>query len=752
MQAEVASGRAGIAQAVDELDLRVLGSALWRKRRLIIGLTLAAAAIAFVAVNMVTSRYRSEVRVLIETRDNIFTRPEGEKTADRTTTVDQEAVTSQVQLILSRDLARDTIRKLKLGERPEFDPVLRGTSFWRIVLGVVGIAKDPMSQTPEERVLKSYFDRLSAFQVEKSRVIAIEFESEDSELAARAANAVAEGYLVLQQAAKQDQTRAAGVWLSGEIDSLRSKVADAEAKVEQYRSKSNLFVGTNNTTLSNQQLGDFNAQLAAARGQKADAEAKARIIRDTLRTGAQGDSSDIANSELLRKLSEQRVTLRAQLAEQSSTLLDQHPRIKELRAQIGDLERQIRSETDRLARAFENDAKVAGARLEALSASLDQLKHQAASTNEQDVQLRALERDAKSQRDLLESYLAKYREANARDRIGAASADARIVSTATVSTTPAWPKKLPTILLSALAMFTLSVGFVLTGELLSGLPARPAVGAAAEPLVDDRQLRVSAQPVKASSWEWPATEARRLAMPRPESTARELPPMRASAASGDLELPVDGASSALPDSAGISLDAIAALVRDIASEGAGARRITVTGTRRNIGTTLSAIALARLLRDQGRVVLVDLALASPNLSVIAADPDAPGIAELVQGAASFGQIITSDRFSGLHLITAGRPGGDARKILASQRLAITLEALTRSYDYVVVDAGAFPEMAGALLARLAPRAVLVADEGNRADTLAAYEQMLAAGFAKVDVIAGAPETPPAEAPQARAAA
>jgi succinoglycan biosynthesis transport protein ExoP len=749
MQAEVASSRAGIAQAVEEIDLRALGGALWRKRRLIIGLTLAAAAIAFVAVNMVTSRYRSEVRVLIETRDNIFTRPEGDKTADRGTTVDQEAVTSQVQLILSRDLARDTIRKLKLGERPEFDPVLNGTSFIRTILGVIGITKDLMSQTPEERVLKSYFDRLTAFQVEKSRVIAIEFESEDPELAARAANAVAEGYLVLQQSAKQDQTRAAGQWLSGEIDNLRGKVADAEAKVEQYRSKSNLFVCTNNTTLSNQGLGDFNAQLAAARGQKADAEAKARIIRDTLRTGAQGDSSDIANSELLRKLSEQRVTLRAQLAEQSSTLLDQHPRIKELRAQIGDLERQIRNETDRLARAFENDAKVAGARLEALSASLDQLKRQAASTNEQDVQLRALERDAKSQRDLLESYLAKYREANARDRIGAASADARIVSTATVSTTPAWPKKLPTILLSALAAFTLSVGFVLTGELLGGLPARPVEGI--EPLSDDGKVRVSAPPLQASNWEWPATEARRLAMPKPDAPARDLPPEHASMADADLAMPAGSPQSPLPSSAGVSLDAIAALVREFVGEGAGARRITVAGPRRNSGTTLSAIALARLLRDHGRVVLVDLALTSPSLSVIAADPDAPGITELVRGTASFGQIITSDRFSGLHLITAGRPAGDARKLLASPRLAITLEALARSYDYVVVDAGAVPEMAIEILARLAPRAVLVVDDIDGTDTHVAHAKMLATGFAKIDVIASAPPVPIA-ASQARAAA
>ena len=131
----------------------------------------------------------------------------------------------------------------------------------------------------------------------------------------------------------------------------------------------------------------------------------------------------------MRRLSEQHVTLRAQLAEQSSTLLDQHPRIKELRAQIADLERQMRAEAERLARSFENDAR--GRRRPVCNrsrASLDQLKRQAASSNEQDVKLRALERDAKSQRDLLESYLGKYREATARDNIGASSPDARIIS------------------------------------------------------------------------------------------------------------------------------------------------------------------------------------------------------------------------------------------------------------------------------------------------------------------------------------
>src|ERR1700681_3684343 len=144
MQAGVQSNGRPDAASAAEVDLGALGGALWRRRFLIAGLTLAAAAIAFAAVNLITPRYKSEARVLIETRENIFFRPDAEKASERGTTVDQEAVTSQVQLILSRDLAREVIKKLKLGERPEFDPVLGGPSLPRTLLSLAGIIKDPM--------------------------------------------------------------------------------------------------------------------------------------------------------------------------------------------------------------------------------------------------------------------------------------------------------------------------------------------------------------------------------------------------------------------------------------------------------------------------------------------------------------------------------------------------------------------------------------------------------------------------------
>jgi uncharacterized protein involved in exopolysaccharide biosynthesis/Mrp family chromosome partitioning ATPase len=714
-------GRVGVGpEAVrdGELDLRAVGKTLVRKKWWVIGPALAVAALTLVGVNLVTPKYKSEARILIEGRENVFLRPEAEKADQRDRTVDEQAVTSQVQLALSRDLARAVIKQLKLGELPEFDPALRGISLMRYSLGFLGLAKDPLRMTPEERVLEAYYERLAVFPVDKSRVIAFEFQSADPELAARVANAIAENYLVFQQNARQDQTRAASRWLSGEIDGLRQKVAEAEGKVEEFRSKANLFVGTNNTTLSSQTLGETNRELAAARSQKNDLESKARFIRELLKKGGPIESSDIINSELVRRLNEQRVTLRAQLAEQGSTLLDNHPRIKELKAQVGDLDRQIREEAGRLARSFENDARMAGARVESLSNGLDQLKQLAASNNGQDVELRALEREAKAQRDLLESYLAKYREASARDSLGSAPGDTRVISRAVVSNTPYFPKKLPTVLIATLAMLFLTAGFITTGELLAGNVYR--AGAVVVELSDERP---GFFPPSAAAARTIAHDAAAPQAASPKTTPSDAAPAK-----------------------GVTLADVAQAVREAGEAG---KRIAVIGAEREVAAAQTAIALARELARESRVVLVDLAFDEPGLGAIAGDPRALGIGDLVRGAASFGQIITRDRYSRVQLVQAGQGGGNAGAVINSERLTIAVDALARTYDHLVINAGPAAQLATERIARLAPCALLVATGIEPADAEALRDQLGNAGFGDVAVFDGA--APELDASGARAA-
>lgn len=700
-QFRVAPGAGG-----EEMNLAMVGRALWRNKRSIIGPTLIMAVAAFVAVNLLTPRYKSEARVLVEGRENIFLRPEAEKSSLDRPAVDAETVTSQVQLVLSRDLALEVIKDLDLASKPEFNAALKEFSPLS-VLRTIGILRDPMSMSLDERVLAAYNDRLQAYAIDKSRVIVIEFQSADPELAAKITNLIAEKYLVFQQMAKQDQARSASKWLSGELEKLRNKVTEAEGKVEDYRAKSNLFVGSGSTSLANQQLTELSSQVSAARAQKADAEARARLLRDALATGRSLESMDIGNSELIRRLSEQRVALRGQLAEQSSTLMPQHPRIKEMKAQIADLDQQIRSEGERLARSLENEAKVAGARYDTLSAALDQLKKQSASTSGQDVQLRALEREAKAQRDLFESYLAKYREATARDSIAAAPADARVISRAVVSNIPYFPKKMPIVLIVAFASFCLSTAIVVISALLRADTYRPA-----------------AMPAAAA----PVAAPRRSLFARTRSTDR-LP------AAANLPVPPQKPPTAAAQPVSASVDAVAA---QLVQAGEGGRRVAVIGSARNAGTTLTAIALARTLARSARVVLIDLSFVSPNIDVISNDPQAPGIADLVHGAASFGDIITRDGATRLHLVAAGQAGNDAAGLIQSQMLWAAIGALAQSYDYLVIDAGAQSETAVAPIAIAAPFAVLVGGDAPANSLNALAGQLRSAGFIEVAMLTGAP--------------
>jgi len=698
-----------------ELDLRALGLALWRRKSLIIAPTIVVAVAAFFFVNSISPQYRSEAKIMVEGRENVFLRPEAEKSLDRAA-ADQETIATQVQVIQSRDIARQVIRELKLNERPDFDPVLSGVSPVRALLSVFGIGRDRLRMTPEERVMEAYFSRLNVTALERSRVITIEFSSGDPELSARVVNAVVDAYLKMQLLAKQEQVRSASAYLASEIETLRKTVLEADAKVEEFRAKANLFVGANDTSLANQQLGELTTQLAAARAQKADLDAKSRLIRDMLKSGRPVESSDIANSDLLRRLIEQRVLLRAQLAEQSSTLLSRHPRILELNAQIDALDQQIRGELQRAVVSLENDARIAAARVEATNDDLERLKKQVGGTSSQDVQLRALEREAKAQRDLLESYLARYREATARENIGGSPAEVRVISRAIVSNVPAFPKKLPIVMIATLATAFLSAAFVLSAEILKQGGGRPAA------------LPVAPQsPPRHSKYrDWLLANLLR----RKKASADRIEP--ATLATNDASK----AFGAVP---------IADLVKALSDLGETGRRITVVGAARNVGTTHTALGVARrFAADGSRVVLVDLALEAPNLALMSVDPQAPGLADLVRGTASFGEIVTRDKFSRVHLIATGHIAGDAASICASPRLAIVLQALARAYDHVVIDAGALSEAAVEPLAPITPCAILVATDVEHPDTKAARERLAAAGFADVMVLLGTPSSTSAE--------
>lgn len=695
----------------DLLDLPALWAAIKAKKLWIIGPTLAALGLSFVAVNVVTPRYTGEARLLLENRDSFYTRPGQAASETSGQQFDSEGVQSQVQVIMSRDLAREAIKRIGLVGNSEFDSGAGALGALKKIGVLVGIGAHPADRSPEERVLEKYYDRLLVFPVGRSRIVSIEFTSQDPALAAKAANEIAAVYLEMQEAAKQDTARSASSWLSTTIEPLRKRLAESEAKVEEFRSRHGLLVGTNNTTITAQQLADLSTQLSNARNQQAESQAKASIIRDAIKAGRTFEIPDVANNELVRRLIEQRVNLRAQLALESRNLLSEHPRIKELNAQLADLEGQIRAAAERAVRTLENEAKIAGQRVESVTAALEGQKKTASGANDDEVQLRALEREARTQRDQLEQYMLRYREALARDSQNATPADARVISRAIEPTEPSFPKKLPTMLVATLATFLVALAAVVSRELLNGGSPAPAEDA------PRRRATSRVEPAVGKSED--EDEEVEAAAPPPRRRERIAGLLTHGGRIGQLHLDLSD-----PDAGAAEL---AACINK-ASEGHAPLVLVLDGAEPG---EASPRALALLLSERSRCILVDLA---------SDGRDRAGFSELLAGEAMFSDIITREEDSRLHEIAPGR-AGRAAVLAAPDIVDVALDALCETYDWVLVATASTDEaeVLTPLLARAQGALVMAGHAGNGHAVEAAYRLTDLTGAPIALVMIDAPE-------------
>jgi tyrosine-protein kinase Etk/Wzc len=456
----------------EDIGFATLGRAVWRAKGWIAGLAILAGIVTFVGLSMMRPLFTSEARILIQNDESAFTRPESDQGRDQqVVALDEQAVQSQVQVLTSRDLAVEVVKALDLTNNPKFAKDA-GVSLLRRFLNRMGLGRgSPKSE--EEKATTAFAEHLSVFQLTKSSVIAVEYTSGDSPLAAEAANKLADAYINWQRDAKLEQTKDATTWLSTQNEVLRAKVAESEAAAEQFRSSQGLFAGSNNVTLNAQQLSELNSQVILANAQKSEAEARARLIKQMLAdNGDINATPEVLKSELIGRLIDQRVQVQRQLAELSATLMPSHPRIKQLTSELADVRSQIRDEAAKIVKGLENEAAVASAREASLRNNLNDLKTQTSGQSEAEIKLRALEREAKANRDLLESYLARYRDASARHDMGAVPAQAAIVSRAHASVLPSFPKIGPTTLLVTAVTALLALAYVLASEMI-GAPAVP---------------------------------------------------------------------------------------------------------------------------------------------------------------------------------------------------------------------------------------------------------------------------------------
>ncbi len=692
-------------QRSGDLDLGTLGSAIYKKRNWIIVPTALAFLLSAAFVSLVKPSFTAEAEVLLENQENFFTTPGRAELQPQQEGLDTDLVGSQIQVITSTDLARQAVERLGLVGNPEFDPYAKGLGVFSRILVAFHLIRDPMQIPAEDRVIATFEEHLSSYSPLKTRAIIIQFSSRDPALATRAANEIADIYLEMNSSAKREIARQAAASLAAQIPELKMKVTHALDDVERYRAISGLLAGANNMTITGQQLADLNGDLSHARADMADGQAKATLIRQMLREGRLAEVPDVANNDLIRRIAEQLVTAKAQLALELGTLLPGHPRIKELNAEIANLEVQLQTTAESTAEALENNSKIAAARVANLETAIDQQKRAVVVSNADAVHLHELETTAQALRDQLNSSLTKYQVALASANSTSTPADARIIARATPPQEPSFPKKVPTVALGTIAAFVFSLGAVIASELFSDQPQQSDGAEEPRPIEDRKRI-----------------------IARIASRLKEFGVSRDNVEDEDAEISEDG---------DISDDDFGA---KIAARAAGLQGVQIVATRISESEAANAALLgfARNLARDGRPIVVDLdAQANQVAALFDAEQKTEnvlGLTDLFEGKASISEIIHRDCASRLHFV----PFGSGQQFDPDD-LDTILDALAQSYDFVVLAAPplATSEMPKAL-APYADFVVLAAPKNQEAD--AACAELKAAGAADVLVIDNPDET------------
>ena len=664
------------------MDIGALLSAVVRRLVRVLLVTGLVAGIATALLMQMPKLYESSASLLVEPRENAYLRAPGDLGNGSSGITAEAMMSSQIELIKSRDLLSEVARAERLSEIPEFaEPGFSPVTF---VLELTG--RTPPKGDVNEIVLANLAQRMTVIRERDSAVVSIYVRSESPELAARIANALAQTHVTRRTAQSISDTAEASVWLDREIARLRDVVSAAETAVADFKIANDLFVGTNATPVTDQQLSTVASQILEAQQRQNAADARAGLIRGLIEGGQAVEGiADIRDSVVVQSLLESKGAMQSELAQRSTTLLPNHPTVRALNAQIAQIDDQIAAEALKIASALDVEARVEGELETKLKADLAAAKSVASSATKGSVTLEGLQREAKAQRDLLETYLARYSDASARTASNAALPDVRIITAAAPSSEPASPKVALSLGAVAFVMLALQIGLIIFGELSSGRALRTKDGSS-----DDDLDTLDPPPFVPESREQEEARVPQVLLAAPALADDQMKVAVSVEAPVEARAASDSEDSQIPPE--IQKEEVAEMLQDELPEEEETATIDIEELAASIGPNgLRAVLLAGLGRaDRDLVIdrLIEEALIA-GLSVATVDAGTgtltldEGLSDLSADRAEYGDVVHR-LDENLAEVPWGRLAAIDRR---SMRPLTLVDALADIYQLVIVDTG-----------------------------------------------------------------
>lgn len=649
----------------EKVDLLHTWQVIWSSKWSILSLVLVAMLATVVVLFGITPTYRAITTLLIEQQKANIVAIEQ---IYGTESSQSEYLQTQFELLKSRTLAEQVVRKLNLTTHPEFDPRQKPKPLIDIsallsrflkakpaaqpgeLPGTVPDALAGNIPTEEARIFKdvtsAFMDRIVIEPIPKSQLVKIQVDMADAPMAARAANALANGYIEAQLEASMAMSANATAWMHTRLGELRDKLTESENRLQAYREAENLVDLDGVTTINAAELSLTGNRMIDARRQRAEAESQYRQVQ-SMREGGWEKLATIPavlGNPLIQQFKAEEARARAKVEELSKRYGSRHPAMEAARTELNAASASLRGQVEQIVAGIERNYQLALANESSLKNSYNANKTQIQNISRKEFQVRELQREVEANRALYETFMTRLKETTATSDLE--TANARVIDLATVPSRPIKPQKgLIVVLVGILALLAGAGISLLLNSLNDTFKSTEDV---------ENNLNLPVLGILPMIKKQERGQLAKLFTSHEHRTFAE------------------------------SIRTIRTAVILSGMNSSHHEILVVTSSIPGEGKSTVAANLALALGQMEKVLLIDADLRRPTLAKNYDFPvGTPGLANLIANTARLEDCIRHS--NGIDMLSAGAVPPNPLELLSSPRFSSVLETLKKKYDRIVID-------------------------------------------------------------------
>jgi capsular exopolysaccharide synthesis family protein len=618
--------------------------------------------------------------------------------SDRTVNGSSSFLSTQVEVVKSRDLAERVIRQHELGQNDSFlHPSAERRGLGDLGSGLLALVRprglaesapppggEDRSSTEDvpPRLLERYERYMKVSDVRGTNLVEVSFTTPNPSLSAFLAAAHTQAYIDTNEEARRADDVTAKEFLGQQLRESRERVERAQESLRRFAAEHPDIAVDEEESTQSQRVQDVSSLLTKAEGERLKLESRFKFLAEPNRDPLAYflDKPDV------QKIYLGLMDVQAQEASMSQDLGPNHPDMAALLRQKGMLEQQLHAAVDKEAAYVREHYGAAVRREDGLRRKLDDIAAESVTTRDLGARYQFLKGDVDTAQQLHDSLLKQQLETSVNAQL--APTNVRVVERAEVPARPSRPN----------VPLNLALG------LIGGLVVAGGAAFASEYFDSSVKSTEEAEEV--------------LHLPAlatiPNFTTARRSAYGHTFTSGSPEQPSAGAPQQLVvthEPRSVIAEAFRTLRTAVlfSTPGAAPKVILMTSATASEGKTVNCLNLAAALAESGsRVLLLDIDLRHPSCHRAFGIENTTGLSNFLAGQTELEGIVHVLERPRLWFVPAGATPPNPAELIGSTRMREVLEQAREEFDFVILDSPPVTPVSDALvLARASDGVVLV---------------------------------------------